>query len=376
MKYKLEAGQSPCYIVDEGLLENNLKVLDQVQQRAGVKILLAMKGFAMFGVFPLVRQYLPGVAASSLNEARLGFEEFEGEVHLCAPAYREEEFPQLLDYCGHVVFNSFSQKDKYMAAALEKGVQCGLRINPEHREVETAIYDPCGPCSRLGVTLENFQGRCLEGVTGLHFHNLCEKGADALVRTLKAVEDKFGNYIGAMKWINMGGGHHITRKDYDLKLLCSTLRAFKKKYGVEIYLEPGEAVALNTGILAARVLDVIHNQTSIAILDASAAAHMPDVLEMPYRPEVEGAAPPGILPFTYRLAGPSCLAGDVIGDYSFSAELKPGDQLVFKDMAHYTMVKNNTFNGINLPSIAVRKKTGEIEVLHTFAYEDYKNRLS
>ncbi|WP_226992315.1 carboxynorspermidine decarboxylase [Desulfatibacillum aliphaticivorans] len=376
MKYNLEDQQTPCYVVDEALLENNLRILDRVQKQAGVKILLALKGFAMFGVFPLIRQYLPGVTASSLNEARLGREEFGGEVHLCAPAYREEEFGQLLDCCGHVVFNSFSQKDKYLAAALKKGVRCGLRINPEHREVETAIYDPCGPCSRLGVALENFQDGDLEGITGLHFHNLCEKGADALARTLKVVEEKFGRYISSMEWINMGGGHHITRGDYDVELLCSTLKAFKEKYGVEIYLEPGEAVALNTGVLVASVLDVVHNQMPIAILDASAATHMPDVLEMPYRPEVEGAGAPGELAVTYRLAGPSCLAGDVIGDYSFAAELRPGDQLVFHDMAHYTMVKNNTFNGINLPSIAVRKKTGEIEVLRAFTYQDYKNRLS
>ena len=306
----------------------------------------------------------------------MGFEEFGGEVHLCAPAYKDKEFGQMLDYCGHVVFNSFSQKNRFQDAALKKNVQCGIRINPEHSEVETPIYDPCGPFSRLGVTRKNFREKDLDGISGIHFHNLCEKGADALVRTLEALESSFGPYLGAMEWVNMGGGHHITRRDYDVDLLCSTLTAFGEKYGVQVYLEPGEAVALNTGVLVARVLDIVHNKMPIAILDTSAATHMPDVLEMPYRPEVKGAGLPGELAHTYRLAGPSCLAGDVIGDYSFAAPLTPGDQLVFCDMAHYTMVKNNTFNGINLPSIAFQNKSGEIEVLRAFNYQDYKSRLS
>ncbi|MBI9077504.1 MAG: carboxynorspermidine decarboxylase [Desulfatibacillum sp.] len=376
MKYNFEKAPTPCYVVEESRLESNLSILDHVQQESGAKILLALKGFAMYGVFPLIRQTLCGVTASSLNEARLGFEEFGGEVHLCAPAYKEEEFGLMLDYCKHVVFNSFSQKNKFLPAALERGAQCGMRINPEHNEVETPIYDPCGPFSRLGVTLENFRGNALDGITGLHFHNLCEKGAGALVRTLQAVEDRFGPYLDSMEWINMGGGHHITREGYDTELLCSTLKNFAERHGVQVYLEPGEAVALHAGVLVASVLDVVHNKMPIAILDASAATHMPDVLEMPYRPDVEGARAPGELPHTFRLAGPSCLAGDVIGDYSFEQPLKPGDRLIFFDMAHYTMVKNNTFNGINLPSIAVGRKSGEIEVLRSFTYQDYKGRLS
>ncbi|RPH47524.1 MAG: carboxynorspermidine decarboxylase [Desulfobacteraceae bacterium] len=370
--------QTPCYIIEEEALLRNLNILDSVQKRAGCKIIMALKGFAMFGVFPLIRQYLCGVAASSLDEARLGYEEFGREVHICAPAYAKTEFDELLSYADHIVFNSFSQWKRYKAIVKgnKKEVSCGIRVNPEHSEVKVAIYDPCGPFSRLGTTRANFEEKEMDGITGLHFHNLCELNSDSLARTLKTVEDKFGLFSRGLKWINFGGGHHITRKDYDTDLLCSLISDFKNRYPLEIYLEPGEAIALNAGVLEASVLDIIHNKKQIAILDTSAAAHMPDVLEMPYRPAIRGAGLPGEYRHTYRLGGMTCLAGDIIGDYSFPEPLKAGSRLVFEDMAHYTMVKNNTFNGVRLPSIAVRKSSGDTRIIRKFGYEDYKNRLS
>jgi len=370
--------QTPCYIIEEDALIRNLEILDCVQKEAGCKIIMALKGFAMFGVFPLIRQYLYGTAASSLDEARLGYEEFGGEVHICAPAYSEAEFSELLSYADHMVFNSFSQWKFFrkMAANSERKVLFGMRVNPEHSEVKVPIYDPCGRFSRLGTTRENFEEKELDGITGLHFHNLCELNADSLERTLKAVEEKFGSVFKRLKWINFGGGHHITRKDYDIALLCRLIRDFKNRYPLDVYLEPGEAIALNAGVLEASVLDVIHNRMDIAILDTSAAAHMPDVLEMPYRPVITGAGGPGEYGHTYRLGGMTCLAGDIIGDYSFRKPLKPGSRLVFEDMAHYTMVKNNTFNGVRLPSIAIRKSSGEVVIVRKFGYGDYKNRLS
>ena len=282
---------TPCYVLDEARLIQNLAVLDAVQERTGCKIIMALKGFAMFGVFPLIREHLRGVAASSLHEARLGYEEFGREVHVFAPAYREAEFDELLAYSNHLVFNSFSQWQRFKPrlTASRKQVSCGIRVNPEHSEVKVALYDPCAPFSRLGVTRKNFLEDDLEGITGLHFHTLCELNADSLARTLRAFEDKFGEFIPRMKWVNFGGGHHITRPDYDVDLLCELIADFKKRYPVEVYLEPGEAVVLNAGVLVASVLDIFHNQKDIAILDASAAAHAPDVLEMPYRPEIEGA---------------------------------------------------------------------------------------
>ncbi|MDP3284502.1 MAG: carboxynorspermidine decarboxylase [Desulfobacterales bacterium] len=370
--------QTPCYIIEEDALLRNLKILDTVQKRAGCKIIMALKGFAMFSVFPVIRQYLCGIAASSLDEARLGFEEFGGEVHVCAPAYAETEFDELLGYADHMVFNSFSQWRRFKArvAGSNRKVSCGIRVNPEHSEVKAPIYDPCAPFSRLGTTRGNFEENELDGITGLHFHNLCELNSDSLERTLKAVEDKFGSIFHRLKWINFGGGHHITRKDYDTDLLCSLIKDFKKRRHLEVYLEPGEAIALNAGVLEASVLDIIHNKMDIAILDASAAAHMPDVLEMPYRPVITGAGLPGEYKHTYRLGGMTCLAGDIIGDYSFPEPLEPGSRLVFEDMAHYTMVKNNTFNGIRLPSIAIRESSGNIRIIRRFDYEDYKHRLS
>ena len=369
---------TPCYLVDEEALERNLKVLDSVQRRTGCRILMALKGFAMFSLFPLIRNTLCGVSASSLDEARLGREEFGREVHVFSPAYKESEIEEILGLCGHIVFNSFSQWDRFRPVVRRRGgeVRCGIRVNPEHSEVRVPIYDPCGPNSRLGVTRRNFRPDDLDGISGLHFHNLCELNADSLQRTLRAVEEKFGEFLKGMEWVNFGGGHHITRKDYDVDLLCRIVEDFKSRYRLEVYLEPGEAIALNTGVLAASVLDIVHNDMDIAILDTSAAAHMPDVLEMPYRPEIVGAGRAGEYPFTYRLGGLTCLAGDVIGDYSFREPLTTGSRLVFLDMAHYTMVKNNTFNGVRLPSIAIRGREGEIRIVREFGYEDYRDRLS
>lgn len=378
MDFDLSLIPTPCYIVDEGALERNLIVLDSVQKRTGCKILMALKGFAMFSLFPLIRQYLAGIAASSLSEARLGFEEFGREVHLFAPAYQESEFEELLSYSDHMVFNSFSQWNRFKLKVFDhpKDIVCGIRVNPEHSEVKIPIYDPCGPYSRLGVTRENFCEGDLDGITGLHFHNLCELNADSLGRTLAVFEGKFGEFLQNMQWVNFGGGHHITRSDYDVDELCNLIDGFRKRYAIEVYIEPGEAIALNTGILVASVLDIVHNQMDIAILDTSAAAHMPDVLEMPYRPEILEAGGAGKYPFTYRLGGLTCLAGDVIGDYSFHEPLRVGSKIVFLDMAHYTMVKNNTFNGVRLPSIAIRDREEKLRIVREFGYEDYRNRLS
>lgn len=374
---------SPCYLVDERLLEKNLKVLNYVQEKSGANIILALKGFSMYSTFPLVGKYLKGVTASSLNEARLGYEEMGKQVHIYAAAYREDEFDEIMEYCDHIVFNSFNQwrlyrnrVKKYNEEHSERKIECGLRINPEYSEIETDIYNPCFKNSRMGITLENFEEEELEGIDGLHFHTMCEQNSDTLERTLKAVEEKFGKYINNMKWINFGGGHHIAKDGYDVEKLIDCINYMKNKYEVDVYLEPGEGVAINTGFLVSTVLDVIKNGMDIAILDTSAACHMPDVLEMPYRPEIINGGNPGEYEYTYRLGGPTCLAGDIIGDYSFKEPLKPGDKLVFCDMAHYSMVKNNTFNGINLPSIVKYSEEKGIEVIRKFGYEDFKGRLS
>lgn len=368
---------SPCYVVDEGLLVKNLEILRLVRQRTGCSILLAQKAFSMFSVYPLIADYLDGVTSSSLFEARLGFEEMKKEVHIYAPAYMDEEFEEVMEYCDHIVFNSFSQWNKFRdRVKAAKRIECGIRINPEYSEIETDIYNPCRIKSRFGVTLENFRPDELDGIDGLHFHTMCEQNSDTLERTVKIVNERFGKYVQGMKWINFGGGHHITREDYDIERLIRSIMLFKEKYGVQVYLEPGEAVALNTGYLVGTVLDIVKNNMDIAILDVSAACHMPDVLEMPYRPKIIGAGEPGEFGYTYRLGGNTCLAGDEIGDYSFKAPLKPGDRLVFCDMAHYTMVKNNTFNGINLPSIALYSDKEGIRVVRTFGYEDFRSRLS
>ncbi|MCX7841691.1 MAG: carboxynorspermidine decarboxylase [Clostridia bacterium] len=379
MNIDFAALPSPCYIVDERLLVRNLEILHSVQERTGCSILLAQKGFSMFSVYPLIGRYLKGVTSSSLFEARLGFEEMGKEVHVYAPAYIEEEFDEILKYSDHIVFNSFSQWSKYkdkVKSFAKKKIECGIRINPEYSELKTPIYDPCYANSRMGVTLANFRPDMLDGIDGLHFHTMCEQNSDTLERTIKVVDEKFGKYISKMKWLNMGGGHHITREDYDIETLIRCIMYFKDKYGVQVYLEPGEAIALNTGYLVSTVLDIVENGMKIAILDASAACHMPDVLEMPYRPNIIDAGKPGDFPYTYRLGGHTCLAGDIIGDYSFKQPLKPKDKLVFCDMAHYTMVKNNTFNGVNLPSIALYNEAHGIKVVKKFGYDDFKSRLS
>ena len=377
LDFPIDTLPSPCYVVDERLLIRNLQLLKSVQDRTGCKILLAQKGFSMYETFPLIGSYLKGVTSSSLFEARLGREEMGSEVHIFAPAYRDDEFDEIMGLCDHIVFNSFAQWQRYKEKVQNAGkhISCGLRINPEYSETEPEIYIPCAPNSRLGITLENFQPELLDGIEGLHFHTMCEQNAQPLAKTLDYVEEKFGKYLYQMKWLNFGGGHHITREDYDVELLIRCIERMRDKYDLEIYLEPGEAIALNTGYLVCTVLDLIENGMHLGILDTSAACHMPDVLEMPYRPNIIGAGLPGEKPYTYRFGGPTCLSGDIIGDYSFDEPLQIGDKLVFCDMAHYTMVKNNTFNGMNLPAICLHHAEGETEVLKEFGYEDFKSRL-
>ena len=377
LDFPIDTLPSPCYVVDERLLIRNLQLLKSVQDRTGCKILLAQKGFSMYETFPLIGSYLKGVTSSSLFEARLGREEMGSEVHIFAPAYRDDEFDEIMGLCDHIVFNSFAQWQRYKEKVqnADKHISCGLRINPEYSETEPEIYNPCAPNSRLGITLENFQPELLDGIEGLHFHTMCEQNAQPLAKTLDYVEEKFGKYLYQMKWLNFGGGHHITREDYDVELLIRCIERMRDKYDLEIYLEPGEAIALNTGYLVCTVLDLIENGMHLGILDTSAACHMPDVLEMPYRPNIIGAGLPGEKPYTYRFGGPTCLSGDIIGDYSFDEPLQIGDKLVFCDMAHYTMVKNNTFNGMNLPAICLHHAEGETEVLKEFGYEDFKSRL-
>ncbi|MNO35690.1 Carboxynorspermidine/carboxyspermidine decarboxylase [compost metagenome] len=369
---------SPAYLVDERLLKKNLETLNYVQEQTGAKILLAQKGFSMHALYPLVGKYLHGVTSSSLFEARLGYEEMGKEVHVYAPAYMDREFGELLGYTDHIVFNSFDQWSRFKERVQNapKPISCGIRINPEYSEIEVPLYDPCYNYSRMGVTLPNFRPEELDGIDGLHFHTMCEQNSDTLERTLKVVEEKFGQYLHGMKWLNFGGGHHITRPDYDLDTLIKCILHMKETYDVQIYLEPGEAVALNTGYLVATVLDTMRNGMDIAILDTSAECHMPDVLAMPYRPGIIGAGEPGEYPYTYRLGGMTCLAGDVIGDYSFKEPLKYGDKLIFLDMAHYSMVKNHMFNGVNLPAIASYNEEEGLKVIREFEYEDFSNRLS
>ena len=369
--------RTPYFLVDEARLMHNLEILRDVQERAGCKILLAQKAFSMFSVYPLLRQYLAGSTASGLYEARLGHEEFGGETHVFSPAYREDEWDELLRYADDIVFNSPAQVRRFAPRARAAGKSCGLRLNPECSTQEGhAIYGPCSPGSRLGTTLANFDESVLPLLDGLHFHTLCEQNADALEETVAAFEEKFGPYLSRMKWLNLGGGHHITREDYDVERLIRIVRRLRETYGVEVYLEPGEAVVLNAGFLVTSVLETLHNGVDIAILDASAACHMPDVIEMPYRPPLRGAGQPEEKTYTFRLGGPTCLAGDVIGDYSFDAPLREGDRLVFEDMALYTMVKTNTFNGMPLPSIVWRDKDGDLFLVRSFGYEDFKTRLS
>ncbi|HUT56209.1 MAG TPA: carboxynorspermidine decarboxylase [bacterium] len=400
---KIIAGlPTPCYVIDEAALIRNLELLASVRADTGCKILLALKAFAAWRLFPLIAQYLDGVNAASVNEARLGLEEFGKEVHLAVPAYGERDLAELFALLAaresrapfHVVFNSLAQWKKFGKICLDRGIVCGLRVNPERSTGANPIYDPCRSGSRLGITIaemESCSASYLAGVSGLHFHALCEQNADALAQVLEAFEQKFGKYLPGLKWVNFGGGHHITRlsrlhpgvgitEEYDVELLVKLVREFKTRRPVEVYLEPGEAVALYAGALVATVLDVVRRDVPIAILDASAAAHMPDVLEGPYLPPVLGAlpAPPGCPPppHTFRLSGNTCLAGDVIGDYVFERPLEPGSRVVFLDQAHYTMVKNNTFNGVNLPAIILLKSSGAVETVKEFGFEEFRGRLS
>ena len=369
--------RTPYFVVDEGLLRKNLELLQQVQEEAGCRILLAQKAFSMFYCYPLIASYLCGTTASGLYEARLGKENFGGETHVFSPAYREDEFNELLAYADHFVFNSPNQLRKFGPRAREAGKSVGLRTNPRCSTQEGhAIYDPCAPGSRLGTTLENFDEDLLPLLDGLHFHTLCEQNSDDLETTLRAFEDQFGQYLPQMQWLNLGGGHHITRSDYDVERLVHLVKGLRERYNVTVYLEPGEAVVLNSGFLVTEVLEVLHNDLDLAILDTSAACHMPDVLEMPYRPPLLGSGEAGEKAYTYRLGGPTCLAGDIIGDYSFDAPLTEGTRLTFGDMALYTMVKTNTFNGMPLPAIVWRDLDGKETVVRQFGYEDFASRLS
>ena len=367
---------TPCYVVDEAKLTHNLELLRGVQERTGAKILLAQKAFSCYHVYPLIGEYLSGTACSGLYEAKLGYEQMGRENHVFSAAYRESEIDEIISYCGHIIFNSFTQLDRYRERVLAAGKKIGLRINPEFSTQEGhEIYDPCSPKSRLGITRKNFNTDDLQGVTGLHFHTLCEQNSDDLEKTLNAVEENFGDILPQMEWINFGGGHHITRPDYDIPRLERCIRRMQEKYGLEVYLEPGEAIALNAGYLVTEVLDLIENDLPIAILDTSAACHMPDVLEMPYRPPLINSGEANEKAYTYRLGSQTCLAGDSIGEYSFDEPLKIGDRLVFSDMAIYSMVKNNTFNGMPLPSIMLLRKDGTVEALREFGYDDFKGRL-
>ena len=378
MNYNFDANKvpTPCYIVDEPALIRNLEILRGVSERTGAKILLAQKAFSCYHLYPMIGQYLAGTACSGLFEAKLGYEEMGKENHVFSAAYRESEIDEIISCCGHIIFNSFTQLDKYRERVLAAGKKIGLRINPEFSTQEGhEIYDPCSPRSRLGITRKSFRDDDLRGVTGLHFHTLCEQNSDDLEATLDAVEEKFGDILHKMEWINFGGGHHITRDDYDIPRLEKCIRRMQEKYGLEVFLEPGEAIALNAGWLVTEVLDLTENDMPIAILDTAAACHMPDVLEMPYRPPLVGSGEKGEKQYSYRLGSQTCLAGDVIGEYSFDEPLHIGDRLVFGDMAIYSMVKNNTFNGMPLPAIILLKKDGSFETLRSFGYSDFRERL-
>lgn len=372
--------ETPAYVVSLPKLEENLKILNDVEKATGAHIVMALKSFSMFSTFRLARKYLSGSEASSVNEARLGYKKFGKETHVFSPSYTAQNIGEYLNYADHLVFNSFSQWNQFKMLIKDSGkkVSCGLRVNLEHSVVETPMYDPSSPNSHFGVTLSNFQFDNLEHIEGLHFHNLCELGADALDSSVKVFEEKFGKIFPQLKWVNFGGGHHITRRDYDIHHLKRIIIAFKNRHPhLEVYLEPGEAVALNAGVLVGSVVDIFNNGVNIAVLDVSATTHMPDVLEMPYLPSILGAQQ--VVDGeenNYRLVGPSCLTGDVIGEYSFKEPLFVGQKLVFLNMAIYTMVKNNTFNGVNLPDIATINKKNKIKVIKKFGYNDFKNRLS
>lgn len=379
---KINELTTPCYVIDEGRLVKNLEILNKVEKETGCHVLLAQKAFSNFCEYPLVGKYLSGTTASGLYEARLGHEEMGKENHVFSPAYKESEIDEIAGICDHVIFNSFSQLKKYGHRVAGK-TSIGLRINPEcSTQGDHAIYDPCAPGSRLGVTISNFEKAlaedpdALKHVDGLHFHTLCEQNSDDLATTIEAVDAKFGKYLENMKWVNMGGGHHVTRDDYDIETLKQCIKHMQDTYGVTVYIEPGEAIALNAGFLVTEVLDIVDNGIKTLILDASAACHMPDVLEMPYRPPLKDSGEHGEKAYTYRLSSYTCLAGDIIGDYSFDHEINVGDKLYFMDMAIYSMVKNNTFNGIGLPAIAAMDQDGNCRIIKQFGYNDFKMRLS
>ena len=373
---------SPCYVIDEVAIERNLKILQQVADASGAKVLAALKAFSCWRLGELTARYLSGSCASGLHEARLAHEEYGGEVHVFGAGYHEADLRHILEFAHHVVFNSCAQWLRFRPLCLEAqqrrpSMRFGLRINPEHSEGDVPIYDPCAPGSRLGILRSQLDVDSLEGISGLHFHTLCEHDFPPLARTLLAVEDKFGDLLPRMQWVNFGGGHHITRPDYQVDELIACIRNFAQRHQVQVYLEPGEAVAIGSGVLVSEVLDLTWNALDQAILDCSATCHMPDTLEMPYRAEVMDAGAAGELPYTYRLGGLTCLAGDVMGDYSFAAPLQVGQRLVFKDMAHYTMVKTSTFNGTRLPAIALwNSATDAFEIVRQFDYEDFRQRLS
>lgn len=370
---------TPVYVMSQSVLETNAKILGDIQKKSGIRVLMALKSFSMHKVFNIFNKYLYGSEASSVYEARLGKEEFGNEVHTFSPSFTESNIKDYIKYSNHLVFNSFSQWDKFkkIIKKQKKNISCGIRVNLEHSEVDIPIYDPSRVNSHFGVTRENFEGQNLDGIEGLHFHNLCELNADALERSLQVFENKFKEYFPHLKWVNFGGGHHITRADYDRDLFTNLILDFKKKYPhLQVYIEPGEACALNAGVLVAKVIDKISNGIDILVLDVSATTHMPDVLEIPYKPSILSARMDGNGEYKYRLVGPTCLTGDVIGDYTFDNELRIGDHIVFMNMAIYTMVKNNTFNGVPLPDIAILDKKGKIKVVKKFNYKDFKERLS
>jgi len=367
--------QTPSYIIDEAVLEENLRLLKKIKKQTGCKILLALKAFSLRAAFPLIGQYLDGVCASGLFEARLGYEDFKKEVHTFSPAFSESNIKDVTKYSDVVIFNSFSQLRAFGAMVKKAGKQVGLRVNPMLSKSPKLLYSPCVAKSRLGVTVEQFKGEDLSLVDGFHFHALCEQDADSLEEVLKKFENDFGKYLSKLKWLNMGGGHHITRKDYKVDLLIKLIKNIKSKYGIQVLLEPGEGVVLNSGYLAATVLDIIQNKGNVAIIDASAETHAPDVLGMPYQPCIIGAVKGTQKKYVYRIGGPSCLAGDVFGDYSFDKPLEPGQKILFTDMALYTFVKNTTFNGIPLPNIGILDKQGVYKVVKTFGYEDFKKKL-
>ena len=369
--------KSPCYVLDEKRLRRNMEILSDIQNRTGVKIICALKGYSFWRSFPIIAEYLPGATASSLNEARLAKEEMGKEVHvLFAPVYEDDEIDQILACAGHITFNSFSQWSRFRDKALKAKVSCGIRVNPQFSTVETDLYNPCGKYSRLGVTEAEFKPELLDGIDGLHFHALCEQDADALEGVLAAFEKHFGRFLPQMKWVNFGGGHHITRKDYHRDQLVDLLNSFKERHPhLEVIMEPGEAIGWQTGELVANVVDLVHNEMDIAILNVSVSAHMPDCLEMPYRPNVTGADLPGVKKFTYKLTGNTCLAGDQLGDFSFDKPLQVGDTIIFEDMIHYTMVKTTFFNGVRHPNIGMFDMDGKFHLLHEFTYEQFKEKL-